>query len=123
MYGLPRNAAAEQKLAILLRHLGFEADQCPVELRERVVESLRIYDLRHTRPGVHLANRAPIEEQDLRDAAFVIGYAISPERMLRFASRETLSAQIASTKPWLQAAMAEFGLAWPESENSFSAVA
>ncbi|MFY7959741.1 MAG: hypothetical protein ACOVVK_06665 [Elsteraceae bacterium] len=121
MYGLPRNAAAEQKLAILLRHLGFDADQCPAEMRDRVVESLRIYDLRHTRPGAHLANRSPIEEQDLRDAAFVIGYALSPERMLRFATPETLAAQMASTKPWLQNAMAEFGLEWPE--KALSAVA
>jgi hypothetical protein len=118
MYGLPRNAAAEQKLAILLRHLGFEADQCPEEIRSRVVESLRIYDLRHTRPGAHLANRSPLEEQDLRDAAFVIGYAIAPDRMLRFASIETLSAQIASTKPWLQSAIEEFGLIWPEQKLS-----
>jgi hypothetical protein len=113
MYGLPRNAAAEQKLAILLRHLGFDADQCSDELRSRVVESLRIYDLRHTRPGAHLSDRSPVEEQDLRDAAFVIGYAIAPERMLRFASPETLYAQITATKPWLQAALEEFGLVWP----------
>ncbi len=121
MYGLPRNAAAEQKLAILLRHLGFEADQCPSPLRDRVVESLRIYDLRHTRPGLHLADRAPTEEQDLRDAAFVIGYAISPDRMLRFATSETLAAQIASTKRWLQAPLEEYGIRWPE--MALSAVA
>jgi len=121
MYGLPRNAAAEQKLAILLRHLGFEADQCPPQLRDRVVESLRIYDLRHTRPGLHRADRAPTEEQDLRDAAFVIGYAISPERMLRYATPETLMAQIAGTKAWLRAPLEAHGLAWPE--PSLSAVA
>ena len=114
MYGLPRNAAAEQKLAILLRHLGFESDHYEPSMLDRVVESLRIYDLRHTRPGLHSANRAPTEEQDLRDAAFVIGYAISPERMLRFATPETLMAQMASTKAWLQLPMEQNGLAWPE---------
>jgi hypothetical protein len=120
MYGLPRQASAEQKLAILLRHLGIDPDALSEAARTDIVQALRVDQVSRSRPAA-FAEQAPLLERDLRNAAYVIGHVLDPSRIARFVDEPTLRAHMRATRPWLMAAMSRHGLAWPESEAASAA--